>query len=245
VGRDSSRSRIAPAHDLRDLVVGETAGEQLVGDLDHPGHVERHLDRAVEVRTEPDVVHSGHVRGVADGARDRDGIVAARSRGPEPDPDQAARPGDPAQVLVGQVAGVVGHSPDPGVRGDDRPGRAGQDVADRGGRRVRHVDQHPALLHPLDHLVTGRREAALDDPVRGSAERVVEEVGRRHHPEARVGNDLDVGRVAVQRVRALDGQQAGGHRPARGPGGEMRLEVRARPDDRQSTGGPADRKSVV
>ena len=51
------------------------------------------------------------------------------------------------------------------------------------------------------------------DTVGRPAERVVEEVARRHHPVAGVEHDVDVGRVVVERVRALDRQQAGGDRP--------------------------------
>ena len=69
-----------------------------------------------------------------------------------------------------------------------------------------------ARLHPLDHLAAGIGQAALLEPVRRAAERVVEEMARRHHPEAGVRDDVDVGRIAVERVSALDREQAGGQR---------------------------------
>ncbi len=75
---------------------------------------------------------------------------------------------------------------------------------------MRHVDEHRASLHPGDHLAAEVGQAALVDPVRRAAELVVEEVAGRHHPKARIGHDIDVRRVPVERVGALDGQDAGG-----------------------------------
>ena len=71
-------------------------------------------------------------------------------------------------------------------------------------------------------------EPALLHAVRGAAERGVEEVGRRDHPDARVGHDVHVGGIAVERVRTLDREQAGRDprvRP-RGPRGRRRGPAR-------------------
>ena len=152
---------------------------------------------------------------------------AAAGGRPEPDADHAAGVGDPAQVRVGQVAGVVARSANAGVRRDHRAPGHRQDVIDRRRRGVGDVHDHAPGLHPLDHLAPGRRQSALGDAVRGAAEGVVEEVARRHHPEARVGNHLDVGRVAVERMRALDCQQSGGDRRPGPPPLQVCGEVRA------------------
>ena len=123
-----------------------------------PGGIERRLDAAVEVGAQRDVLDAGDVRrrSLIDRAIAVGVVAAARGR-PEPDADEAASRGDPAQVLVGQVAAVVGHAADARVRRDDGPGRDGQDVVDGGGRGVGHVHDHPARLHPPDHLVARRR----------------------------------------------------------------------------------------
>ena len=141
--------------------------------------------------------------------------------------------GDPAQVLVRQVPSVVGDAPDAGVGRDDGPRRHGQDVVDRRERGVRHVEDHPARLHAKDHLVPHGREPTLGDSVGRSAECVVEEVARRHHPEAGIEHDLDVGRVVIERMRTFDGQEPRRDRPGRRPPGEMCVEIRLRTHDRQ------------
>ena len=168
---------------------------------------------------------------VADRPGDRRRVVATAGGRPEPDPEQPAGRGDPPSVRVGQVATVVGDAAEPRVRGDDRPGGHRQDVVDRRRRGMGDVDQHPARLHPADHLAPGGGQAALVDAVRRPAERVVEEVARRHHPEARVGDDLDVRRVAIERMGALDRQEAGGEARIEAARRLVVGQVAARPDD--------------
>ena len=187
-------------------------------------------------KSEPsaDVLDAGHADRVADRPGDRRGIVAAAGRRPEPDAD-AAPPvaAIAAELLVGQVAGVVARAADAGVRHDDRsrrrsPGRRRSSAAEACARS----SDHPARLHPRDHLAARRGQAALLDAVRRAAERVVEEVARRHHPEAGVGDDVDVGRVVVERVRALDRQEAGRDRRVVAPAAPGRR--RGRRADRMS-----------
>ena len=203
--------------------------DERIREDDQPGRVERHRDGTVEVRPETDVLDAGDIDRVADRPGDRGRVVATAGRRPEPDPEQPAGLGDAPGVRVGQVATVVGDAAEPGVRGDDRPGGHRQDVVDRRRRGMRDVDQHPARLHPLDHLAPGGGQAALLDAVRRPAEGVVEEMARRHHPKAGVGDDLDVRRVAVERVGALDREEAGGQ--ARDRGG---APPRSRPGRRAS-----------
>ena len=66
-----------------------------------------------------------------------DRAIAAASSPPQavgqnPIPIRPPVAGDGPQVIVGQVAGVVGDALDAGVRRDDRPRRDGQHVVDRG-----------------------------------------------------------------------------------------------------------------
>jgi UDP:flavonoid glycosyltransferase YjiC (YdhE family) len=140
----------------------------------------------------------------------------------ESDADDAAGLSDAAlrrsgSGVVGDAAGRCGRrrraaSPS---RGRHRRGRRG----------MGHVEQHAARLHPAHHLAAQGRQPALRDAVRGTAEHGVGQVGRRDHPEAGVGEHLDVGRVAIERGRPLDRQQAGCARRARRPGGEVRRQA--------------------
>ena len=52
-------------------------------------------------------------------------------------------------------------------------------------------------------------EAALVDPVRRAGHLVVEIMRRSHHAEAGIEQKVDIGRVALQRVRAFERQQRG------------------------------------
>ena len=179
------------AHDRADARGREPVVEQGVGDLHHPGRVERHRDRAVEVGAEPDVVDPDDRHGVPDRAGDGGRVVAAARRRPEPDADDAAGRGHAADLLVGQVADVVGHAADARVRDDDRAGRDGERVVDRGRRRVRQVEEHRARLHPPDHLATEVGQAALLDAMRRAAVRryrrsaTATSSGSRHRPADR------------------------------------------------------------
>ena len=91
---------------------------------------------------------------------------------------------------------------------------------------IRRIISRPASVSPV-----------LRDAVRRPAERVVEEVAGRHHPEAGVGHDLDVGRVAVQGMGALDGQEAGGDRGTVAPGDLVGGQVGRRSDDPEAAVG--------
>ncbi len=195
---------------------------------DQPGGIERHRDGPVEVGPEPDVLDTGDVDGVADRAGDGRRVVAAAGRRPEADADDAAGLGDahgPARrsgcgrcrrrPRTPVCEATTGRWPSRGRRRSSRP---------RHGRRRR---ASPRASIRADHLAPGRGQPALRDAVGRAAERVVEEVARRHHPEARVGDDLDVGRVVVERVGALDRQQAG--RDRRGSGRVARPRMRRGP----------------
>ena len=88
------------------------------------------------------------VHGIGDRARDPRRVRAAAGGVPEPDPDEAAGRGDPRELRVGQVARVVEHAADAGVRRDDGLGGQRERVVDRPRRRVGDVEQHAARLHP-------------------------------------------------------------------------------------------------
>ena len=148
-----------------------------------------------------------------------------------------------AELRVGQVAGVVGDAADAGVRGR-RPdasaiartssivaGEACATSTSMPRASIRRIISRPAL-----------GQAALGDAVRRAAERVVEEVARRHHPEAGVGDDLDVGRIVVERVRALDREQAGGDPGSLAPGGLVGR--RGPPLDRMIARRPSERAAI-
>ena len=159
------------------------------------------------------------------------GVRPRRGRLPEPDADEAAGRGDPGEVLVAQVPGVVADAADAGVRGDD-----GRVAIARASSIVRADAWATSRITPRasirrDHLAARRREPALLDAVRGAAEDGVEEVGRRDHPDAGVGDDVHVGGVVVERMGALDREDAGGHRRVRRPVREVGREVRARPEE--------------
>ena len=152
-----------------------------------------------------------------DRAADRADVVAAGGRRPEADADEAAGRGDAPDMGVDEIADRVVAGPDSGVRRDDRPGRDRQDVVDRAVGGVGDVDEHAPGLHPGDELASGGGQPALLDAVSGPAELVVEEVGRRHHPEAGIAQPIELGQVAVERMRTLDREEGRGDRPVGRP----------------------------
>ena len=131
--------------------------------IDQPGRIERHRDRAVEVRAERDVLDAGDIDGVAD----RSGRSRPRRRRRRPSARTRCRARrrsrrSPRSVARRSGCGRCRRRPrTPGVRGDDRPARHRQDVVDRRGRRMRHVDEHAARLHPPDHLAARVGQPAL------------------------------------------------------------------------------------
>ena len=187
-----------------------------------PGRVERDGHRAVPVRAQPDVLRADDADRVDDRAGDGRRVAPAGGRVPEADAHQPAGRGDPAQLVVGEVAPVVGRRADAGVRRDDGARGHAHHVVDRGGRRVGHVRDQAARLHLADELAAERRQPALGDPVRRPAVRRVEEVRGRDHAEARLDHRVERREVGAQRVRALDREHA--RREARI--GRPRLQVR-------------------
>ena len=145
-----------------------------------------------------------------------------------------------AELLVGEVPRVVAGAADAGVRDHDRPPRHRQ-------RRRRSSAAEACARSSTIPRASIRRiisrpapgQAALLDAVGRAAERVVEEVARRHHPEAGVGDDLDVGRVVVERVRAFDREEARRDRRLVGAPRDVGVEVGARADQREPTIGAA------
>ena len=169
-----------------------------------------HRDRTVEVGAEADVLDAGDVDRVADRPRDRRRGRRRRRRSARTRSRRGRRSRRcPASMGVGQIAGVVAHAADAGVRRDDRPGRPWPGRR-RSSRRTRGRRRRACPRASIRRTISrpGVGQATLLDAVGRSAERVVEEMARRHHPEARVGDDLDVRRVAVERVGALDREEA-------------------------------------
>ena len=205
--------------------------EQRVGELGHPGRVERDLARRRRSRSRGRRARPRDIDGVADRAGDRRGVVAAAGGRPEPDADRAAGGGDRRAGRPDRRSTPAGRrAPARGEAIDRYRSTLSSDAASLVARRRpaaspsrgRHRScaaeacRSTSIDASIRSIISARPgQPALLDAVRGAAEGVVEEVARRHHPEARVGDDLDVGRVAVERVRALDGQQPGGDRPAR------------------------------
>ena len=151
------------------------------------------------------MLDSSDVHRVADRADNPRQALPAHRVGPESDADDPARSRDAASLLVGQVAYVVGHTAHPGVGGDHRPGCDGQDVVDRGGRRVGYVDDHSPRLCSLEQYST-RGGQAPPEPMGGAREFIVEEVREPEHPIAGVEEDLEVRELAIQGMGPLDGQ---------------------------------------
>ena len=111
-----------------------------------------------------------------------------RCRSPQkPIPTSAARAGDAAQLVVGEVAHVVAGALHAGVRDHHRPPGHGHRVRDGAGRGVGEVEQDPPLLQAA-HQRHGRvrRESALRHAVGGARPLRVEEVRRGDHAEAGV-----------------------------------------------------------
>src|SRR5690606_36878338 len=99
-----------------------------------------HMPDPDEVADMFDRLRDARGRGIADG-----GIPIA-------DADQPTGRGDPANLLVAEVAVDLARRLHAAVAGDD--GAAGdlEDVGDAGGRAMRDVDDHALRLHRLDHL---------------------------------------------------------------------------------------------
>src|SRR3974390_1107686 len=95
------------AEDLPDRVVFESGREHGVYELGEASGVEAGLDRAVEIRAQPDVFDAGDLHGVTDGADDGSGIGPAVGLLEVGDADDAAGRGDAANVVVAQVAEAV------------------------------------------------------------------------------------------------------------------------------------------
>ena len=145
----------------------------------------------------------------------------------------------PARLLVGEVARVVARPAKPRVRRDDRPGRDRQDVVDasratRG--RCRRASRAPRSAGPTRGPASVRPPFAT--PVRRAAHLRVEEVRRRDHPVAGIG----------ERRRRSRGRPPGSGRPRwRGRAAHRvgsvaraarkRLEVLARLEDPQPPAG--------
>ena len=150
-GRTSaSRRRALPPITFGDLVVAEAGVDQRVGER-RPARWHRigMGDRAVEVGAEADMVDAGDIHGVADRPGDRGRVVAtaggrARTRSPSSPPVV----GDARRWASVRLRLLSAVPRNPGMRGDDRPGRHRQDVVDRRRRGMRDVDDHPAGLHP-------------------------------------------------------------------------------------------------
>ncbi len=157
--------------------------------------------------------------------------------GQKPIPIRPAGRGDPADLVVGQVADRVDGSPGRrcGTRrpaGSRAPGRRRSCGSDAWATST-SIERR---LHPGDQLAAGRGQPALVDAVGRPAEVVVEEMGRRHHPESGVDQPVDVGRVAVERVGALDRQE--GRRDRRVGTAPGEVGRRDRPAIRPGSGVP-------
>src|SRR5262249_25044120 len=83
-------------------------------------------------------------------------------------------------------------------------------VVDRLCRSVREIDDHSLGFHSTDHLFAFVSQSALLNSVRRAADVVVEEMSRRHHPEACLKQHVDVVEVAVKRVGAFDAEKSRG-----------------------------------
>ena len=91
------------AHDRADVVLGQPLGQQRLGEQRHPGRIERRRDGAIEIGAKPDVLDAGQLDRADDRPADRGDVVATGGDRPEPDADQPAGRGDPADLVVGEV----------------------------------------------------------------------------------------------------------------------------------------------
>ena len=169
------------------------------------------------------------------------GVLAARGRRPEPDPDEAAAwPAIPSRCSSDRLRALSRTPRTPVCEATTGPGRDGEGVVDGPGgawatssrtprASIRRTISRPLAVSPSCSIA-----------VRGAAEGGVEEVGRRDHPDARVGHDVHVGGVAVERVGALDREQAGRDPGVRRAVGEVGERGRRGSDHAE---GPAGRRS--
>ena len=180
-------------------------------------------------------------RPVRDRARDRCRVGPTARRIPEADPHHPAARRDPGEVLVRQVARVVRDTPNARVRRDR--GRAetvsASSIVRADACATSSSTPRACIRDTISRPLRGQPVAR--DAVRGPAERRVEEVRRRDHAHAEVRDDVDVGRVVLERVRALDREQPGGELRVDNPLGGVRREVHSGLHDPERAAGRASR----
>ena len=236
----SSRSALPPMT-FAIVAVREAGLEQRVGELDHarsrrtaPGRRRRSPSRARRARPRRRRRRSGSSARSRRRRRRRRRSARTRSR---PGRRVAAIPRRCSSDRLRALSHDAAHARCARRRPAASPSRGRRrSWPPRRGRR-RRASRRASIRSTISRPAGG--QAALLDAVRGAAEGVVEEVARRHHPEAGVGDDLDVGRVVVERVGALDREQPGGDRPVRPAAAEVRGEVGPRADDREAAVGAA------
>ena len=207
--RSASSRRTLPPMTFADRSVVETGVEQGVGQQDQP--VASNGTGTAPSKSEPraDVLDAGDADRVADRrGRCRRPSSPPHAVGQNPIPSTPPVSAIPRAWSSVRLRALSTWPRNAGVRGDDRPRRDGQHVVDRRGRGVRDVDEH-AIGPPSAGPSRGRRRSGR--PSRRRARSPPNALSKkwlgRHHPEPGVGDDLDVRRVVVQRVRALDREE--------------------------------------
>ena len=198
------------AHNFCNVVGGESLREQGLGDQREAGGIKGRGDGAVEVRAQADVIDPGYAHGISNGAGDRRSIRAAHGRVPVADADDAAGARDAAQFVVAQVAPIVTGAFDAGVRHDHGTRGHGKRAGDGLRRGVREIENHFARFHAAEHFPALFREATFFDAVRGAGEIIVEKMSGGHHAETGVEEDVNIVKITVESMRALDTQKSGG-----------------------------------
>src|SRR6185295_1117255 len=91
-------------HDLSNLFIGESFRNERVGDLHKPACVERRLDRAVEIRAQPHVIHANKIRRVTNRLCYRLRIRAAHRGVPVADSNHAAGSRNALELLITKIS---------------------------------------------------------------------------------------------------------------------------------------------
>jgi hypothetical protein len=161
--------------------------------------------------------------------------LAREERDAQRDAHDAAVPGQGPELRVRQVAGMIVQLPATGMAGDDGLRRDLERLLERSLARVGEVDDHPELVHRLDHFPAERGEAGRDRRRRAVAAGA--DPGEVVVPDERQDAHAVLEELAEAIETLLDGVSALDAGDARDPArGARRLEIARVPGEPDAFG---------
>ena len=154
------------APDFLDVGLAVTAGEQLAGEVDELGRAGQTGDTtvAVEVGAETDMIDADHLDGVLEMGHDiEDGglTVAAQETMVDGGLSHTAFGGEGAELIVGEVAGMVAEGPATAMAAHDGLGADVEGIVKTLLTGMAHVDEDAQTVHLADDLLAEGADTAM------------------------------------------------------------------------------------